>query len=147
MTVHISNKLSCPKKKCDRQFKNIWDLNHHMNSHKKGGWYHCNYCDYKNKDKRNTDSHMHIHSTDEEDKWYECDKCGKHMRFSTQFKWHKEQGCNALCEPLHVGTINVRLLVCLSDCCLKQCVIILLYICLLSFRLCCCTRRPQVHFL
>ena len=77
-----------------------------MNSHKKGGWYHCNYCDYKNKDKRNTDSHMQIHSTDEEDKWYECDKCGKRMRFSTQFKWHKEQGCNALCEPLHVGTIK-----------------------------------------
>ena len=71
MTVHISNKLSCPKKKCDRQFKNIWDLNRHMNSHTKGGWYHCNFCDYKNKDKRNTDSHMRIHSMDEEDKPYE----------------------------------------------------------------------------
>ena len=37
-----------------------------MNSHTKGGWYHCEHCDYKNKDKRNTDSHMRIHSTDEE---------------------------------------------------------------------------------
>ena len=51
MTVHINNKISCPKKSCDKQFKSIWDLNHHMNSHSKGGWYHCDYCDYKNKDK------------------------------------------------------------------------------------------------
>ena len=58
MTVHISNKLACPKKKCDKQFKNIWDLNRHMNCHSKGGWYHCEYCNYKNKDKRNTDIHM-----------------------------------------------------------------------------------------
>ena len=70
-----------------------------MNSHTKGGWYHCDFCDYKNKDKRNTDSHMRIHNTDEEDKPYECDKCGKGMRFSTQFKWHKEQGCKAECDP------------------------------------------------
>ena len=27
MMVHINNKLSCPKKSCDRQFKSIWDLN------------------------------------------------------------------------------------------------------------------------
>ena len=26
MMVHINNKLSCPKKSCDRQFKSIWDL-------------------------------------------------------------------------------------------------------------------------
>ena len=93
MTVHISNKLSCPKKKCDKQFKNIWDLNRHMKCHTKGGWHYCDFCDYKNKDKRNTDSHMRIHSTDDDDKPYECEKCGKRMRFSTQFKRHKEQGC------------------------------------------------------
>ena len=92
-TVHISNKLSCPKKKCDKQFKNIWDLNRHMKCHTKGGWHYCDFCDYKNKDKRNTDSHMRIHSTDDDDKPYECEKCGKRMRFSTQFKRHKEQGC------------------------------------------------------
>ena len=93
MTVYISNKLSCPKKKCDKQFKNIWDLNRHMRCHTKGGWHYCNFCDYKNKDKRNTDSHMRIRSTDDEDKPYDCEKCGKHMRFSMQFKRHKEQGC------------------------------------------------------
>ena len=93
MTSHISNKLSCPKKKCDKQFKNIWDLNRHMRCHTKGGWHYCDFCDYKNKDKRNTDSHMRIHSTDDEDKPYECEKCGKRMRFSMQFRRHKEQGC------------------------------------------------------
>ena len=93
MMVHINNKLSCPKKSCDRQFKSIWDLNRHMNSHTKGGWYHCDHCDYKNKDKRNTDSHMRTHSTEEEYR-YECDKCGKKMHFSTQYKHHREQGCD-----------------------------------------------------
>ena len=61
-----------------------------MKSHTKGSWYHCDHCDYKNKDKRNTDSHMRTHSTEEEGR-YECDKCGKKMRFSTQFKRHRER--------------------------------------------------------
>ena len=93
MMVHINNKLSCGKKSCGKQFKSIWDLNCHMNSHTKAGWYHCDHCDYKNKDKQNTDSHMRTHSTEEE-YHYECDKCGKKMHFSTQFKIHREQGCN-----------------------------------------------------
>ena len=65
MVVHTNNKLSCPKKSCDKQFKSIGDLNRHMKSHTKGGWYHCDHCDYKNKDKCNTDSHMRTHSTEE----------------------------------------------------------------------------------
>ena len=93
MMVHINNKLSCLKKSCDRKFKSIWDLNQHMNSHTKGGWFYCDHCHYKNKDKRNTDSHMRTHSTEEE-YHYECDKCGKKMRFSTQYKCHREQGCD-----------------------------------------------------
>ena len=55
MMVHINKKLACPKKSCDKEFKSIWGLNCHMNSHTKGGWYHCEHCDYKNKDKCNTD--------------------------------------------------------------------------------------------
>ena len=78
MLVYIKNKLSCPKKSCNNQFKSIGDLNRHMKSHTKGGWYHCDHCDYKNKDKCNTDSHMRTHSTEEESR-YECDKCGKKM--------------------------------------------------------------------
>ena len=46
--------------------------------------------DYKNKDKRNTDSHMRTHSTEEEYR-YECDKCGKKMHFSTQYKRHRSK--------------------------------------------------------
>ena len=76
MLVHINNKLSCPKKSCDRQFKSISDLNRLVKSHTKGECYHCDHCDYKNKDKRNTDSHMRVHSTDDESR-YECDKCSK----------------------------------------------------------------------
>ena len=66
MLVHIHNKSSCPKKSCDKQFKSIGDLNRHINSYSKGGWYHCDHCDYKNKDKRNTDSHIRTHSTEDE---------------------------------------------------------------------------------
>ena len=78
MLVHINNKLSCPKKRCDKQFKSIGDLNRHINSHTKGLWYHCDHCDYKNKDKCNTDSHMRVHASVEESH-YVCDKCGKKM--------------------------------------------------------------------
>ena len=93
MLVRINNnKLSYPKKSCDKQFKSVGDLNRHVRSHTKEGWYYYDHCDYKNKDKRNTGSHMRTHSTAEES-YYECDKCGKKMRFSTQFKQHREQGC------------------------------------------------------
>ena len=92
MLVHINNKLSCPKEICDRQFKGIGDLNRHIKTHTKGSWYYCDQFNYKNKDKHNTDSHMRIHSKEDEGR-YKCDKCGKKMCFSTQFKRHHEQGC------------------------------------------------------
>ena len=92
MIMHINKKLPCPKKSCDREFKNIGDLNRHMNVHTKGGWYYCDKCSYKNKDKRNTDSHRRKHDKPEDSR-YECDKCGKKMKYSMQFKRHREQGC------------------------------------------------------
>ena len=92
MVTHITKKLPCPKKSCDREFKNIGDLNRHMNVHTKGGWYYCDQCSYKNKDKRNTDSHRRKHDRPEDSR-YECDKCGKKMKYSMQFKCHWEQGC------------------------------------------------------
>ena len=92
MATHMSKKLPCPKKNCDREFKSIGDLNRHMNVHTKGGWYYCDQCSYKNKDKRNTDSHRRKHDKPE-DSCYECDKCGKKMKYSMQFKRHREQGC------------------------------------------------------
>ena len=90
--THINARLSCPKKNCPRTFKSVGDVNRHVKSHGKGGWHRCAHCDYKNKDKRNTESHMRTH-TKQEDGKYICDKCGKHMRYSTQFRRHKEQGC------------------------------------------------------
>ena len=92
MVTHITKKLPCPKKSCDREFKNIGDLNCHMNVHTKGGWYYCDKCSYKNKDKRNTDLHRRKHDNPEDSR-YECDKCGKKMKYSMQFKHHREQGC------------------------------------------------------
>ena len=91
--THINVHLSCPKKSCPHTFKSLGDVNRHVKSHGKGGWYRCDHCDYKNKDKRNTESHMRTH-TKQEDGKYVCDKCGKHMRYSTQFIRHKEQGCD-----------------------------------------------------
>ena len=85
MATHINKKLPCPKKSCDKEFKSIGNLNRHMNVHTKGGWYYCDQCNYKNKDKRNTDLHMRKHDK-LEDSHYKCKKCGKKMQYSTQFK-------------------------------------------------------------
>lgn len=74
----VIQKLPCPKKSCDKEFKSISDLNSHMNVHTKGGWYYCDQCNYKNKDKRNTNSHMRTHDKPE-DSCYECGKRGKKM--------------------------------------------------------------------
>ena len=93
MVTHITKKFPCPKKSYDREFKNIGDLNRHMNVHTKGGWYYCDKCSYKNKDKRNTDLHRRKHDKPEDSR-YECDKCGKKMKYSMRFKHHREQGCD-----------------------------------------------------
>ena len=81
--VHINKRHQCPVKRCTKEFKGIGDLNQHIDTHKKGNWHRCEYCPYKNKDKRNTDSNMRTHKK-EDDSTYECDKCHKIMHFSTQ---------------------------------------------------------------
>ena len=95
LSVHINNHHSCPVKTCDKEFKGISDLHRHVKTHKKGGWHYCQYCTYKNKDKHNTDSHMHTHQKEEEGT-HECEKCHKIMRFSTQYKCHRETGCKVV---------------------------------------------------
>ena len=70
--VHINQKISCPIKSCKRVFKGVGDVNRHVKTHKNGGWFKCNYCDYHNKDKRNTNSHMWTHQS-VKDSRYECD--------------------------------------------------------------------------
>ena len=84
--------LKCMEPDCSKKFKGIGDYNRHLKTHKDCGWYPCEFCTYKNKDKRNTMSHMCTHTKEDEGR-YECDKCFKKMCYSTQFIRHKEQGC------------------------------------------------------
>ena len=92
MLVHLHNKLACPVTTCSKEFKGQGDLNRHIRTHKKGGWHYCTKCDYKNKDKRNTNSHMKVHLPEGEEP-YECAKCNKKMRFGTQYRRHLKTGC------------------------------------------------------
>ena len=83
--------LKCMKKNCDKCFKNVGDLNRHVKQHRRGNWFYCDFCDYKNKDKRNTDSHQRIHVV--RDEKYSCDTCKERFRFSTQRLRHLKKGC------------------------------------------------------
>ena len=87
-------------KGCSQGFKNKGDFNRHMHSHE-DIWFKCTSCLYKNKDKRNRDSHMRTHQEKGIGlECYHCECCGKAMRFSTQLKWHRVTGCDVL--DLHV---------------------------------------------
>ena len=90
----------CKHKGCSPGFKNKGDFNRHMFSH--GDiWFKCTSCPYKNKDKRNRDSHMRTHQEKGIGlECYHCERCGKAMWFSTQLKWHRVTGCDVL--DLHV---------------------------------------------
>ena len=71
-----------------------------MHSHE-DVWFKCNSCPYKNKDKRNRDSHMRTHQEKGIGlEHYHCERCGKAMWFKTQLKHHRVTGCNVL--DLHV---------------------------------------------
>ena len=83
--------LKCMKKNCYRCFKNVGDLNRHVRQHKQGNWFYCDFCEYKNKDKRNTDSHQRVHVV--EDEKYSCERCKERFRFSTQKLRHLKKGC------------------------------------------------------
>ena len=49
--VHQSEStLECTEPECDKKFKGVGDYNHHIKTHQDGGWYPCDFCDYKNKD-------------------------------------------------------------------------------------------------
>ena len=79
------------KKNCDRCFKNVGDLNWHVKQHRCGNWFYCDFCDYKIKDKRNTDSHQRVHVVGDEK--YSCNMCKERFRFSTQRLRHLKKGC------------------------------------------------------
>ena len=61
------------KKNCEHCFKNVGDLNRHVKQHKQGAWFYCDFCDYKNKDKRNKDSYQRTHVVGDEN--YSCLIC------------------------------------------------------------------------
>ena len=86
-------RLYCPTINCGKSFKNVGDYNRHLKTHQVGGWFMCKHCPYKNKDKRNRDSHMRVHTAEGDKERYECLSCHKQLRFSTQVKRHRESGC------------------------------------------------------
>ena len=73
ITHQIYVSLKCMRKNCNCSFKNVGDRNRHVHQHKKGAWFHCDFCDYKNKDKRNTDLHIRTHIILDEK--YSCPLC------------------------------------------------------------------------
>ena len=89
LVYQTESALKCMERDCGKKFKGIGDYNRHLKTHEDGGWYPCDFCTYKNKDKRNTMSHMRTHTKEDEGP-YECDKCFKKMGYSTQFIRHKE---------------------------------------------------------
>ena len=92
ITHSTESRFVCNQGTCNKSFKNKGDLTHHVGTHT-DKWYFCAKCSYKNKDKRNCDSHSCVHEGEGEER-YHCEKCGKRMRFSTQMKRHRETGCD-----------------------------------------------------
>ena len=92
ITHSTDSRFKCKRGNCGKSFKNKGDLTRHEISHD-NNWYYCAHCPYKNKDKRNRDSHSRTHEPEGEER-YHCEKCGKGMRFSTQMKHHHETGCD-----------------------------------------------------
>ena len=90
--THFDVRHYCMKNGCKKYFKSIGDLNRHVFTHNKSIYYYCDYCMYKNLDKRNTESHMRVHVVGNER--YVCNSCEKPFRFNTQYRRHLRDGCN-----------------------------------------------------
>ena len=102
ITHTIEPLFKCKHGQCNKGFKNKGDLNRHVKSHS-NTWFFCRTCTYRNKDKRNRDSHERTHEAEGQGlERYSCERCGKPMRFSTQRRHHRESGCNP--KDLHVQT-------------------------------------------
>ena len=90
--THFDVRHYCMRNGCKKYFKSIGDLNRHVLTHNKAIYYYCDYCTYKNLDKRNTESHMRVHVVGNE--CYVCNSCEKPFRFNTQYRHHLRDGCN-----------------------------------------------------
>ena len=92
--IHESeSRHHCSRSDCNKKFKNIGDYNRHMKTYDSGNWYTCSYCTYRNKDKRNRDSHLRTHNPNGSKEHYECEHCHKQLWFSTQVLRHRASGC------------------------------------------------------
>ena len=91
ITHSVEAHFLCKHGTCGKSFKNTGDVTHQQKSHD-NMWYYCSHCPYKNKDKRNQDSHSRVHEPAGLE-CYHCDKCGKSMCFSTQMRRHRKTGC------------------------------------------------------
>ena len=93
--THSDNaRFKCKHASCGKSFKNRGDMNRHEGTHE-DMWYYCAHCTYKNKDKRNRDSHARTHEAEGKGfERYHCEKCGKSMRFNTQWRRHLKMGCS-----------------------------------------------------
>ena len=98
--IHDEGRFLCKQVNCNKSFKNKGDLTRHEGTHS-DKWYSCNHCSYKNKDKRNLESHSRTHEAKGQGlERYFCNRCGKYMRFNTQWHRHLETGCKT--KLLHV---------------------------------------------
>ena len=90
--THFDVRHYCMRIGCKKYFKSIGDVNRHVLTHNKAIYYYCDYCTYKNLDKRYTESHMRVHVVENE--CYVCNSCEKPFRFNTQYRRHQHDGCN-----------------------------------------------------
>ena len=74
----------CFKANCGQRFKRESELNAHLKAHTSKP-ISCEYCDYKNTDKRNVRAHMRVHS---DELPFFCILCGKRFKWQEQKKRH-----------------------------------------------------------
>ena len=74
----------CFKVNCGQRFKCESELNAHLKEHTSKP-ISCEYCDYKNTDKRNVCAHMRVHSNELP---FFCILCGKQFKWQEQKKQH-----------------------------------------------------------
>ena len=73
----------CFKAKCAKRFKCELELKAHLKA-RTSKPIKCEYCNYKNTDKKNVRAHMCVHSDD----LPFCILCGKCFKWQEQKKWH-----------------------------------------------------------
>ena len=91
---------------CGQRFKHESELNTHLKAHKSKP-IKCDHCDYMNKEQRNVQAHMRVHSNQLP---FVCILCGKHFRWQEQ-KWRHIPNCPG-------DWLYWKLLVIMLECCI-----------------------------